>query len=118
MIVPQFLLVSALLFVSAPVEQADRANGALTGCLFATARAAHTRAETAAQFHGTLDRSCLSEEATARRAAVQILVKRGATRAEAEQTIDDTLRTGREAVIRAYSIGRPAGDRQRAARAG
>lgn len=103
MVVPLLLM----LLASQPLDRADQLNEALTKCLFATARAAHSRHQSPDQFRVTLANSCLAEEAAARAAVVSILVDRGQPRALAEKSIDDTLRNGREAVIRAYSFQPP-----------
>lgn len=101
------MLLSLLLLVSDPIDRADRANEDLTKCLFATARAAHSQQQSLDQFRATLATSCLAEEQSARAAAVSILMDRGESQASAESKINETLRYGRSAVIRAYSFQPP-----------
>jgi hypothetical protein len=97
------MLLPLLLLGAQLSAQADELNAALTNCLFATAREAHSRGESADRFGATLDSSCRHEEARMRTAAVAVLVKRGTGRVSAEKQVDRVLQTGREAVRRAYS---------------
>lgn len=101
------MIVILLLVASHSTDEADSLNAALTNCLFATARTAHLQFQSVDQFQVTLERSCRGEEASARSAIVSILRGRGVARSAAERQIDETLRNGRAAVIRAYSYGSP-----------
>lgn len=101
------MLMAFFLYASQALDRADALNAALANCLFSSSRAARSQGVSPDQFRAMLQGSCLAEEALARDAAVSILIRRGSNRVTAEEKINDTLRNGRAAVIRAYSVAPP-----------
>lgn len=101
------MLLPIVFLASQALDRADALNETLTKCLFAAARAAGEEGQSADRFRARLRQSCLTEEASARAAAVSILMRRGLSRTEAEGNIDQALRQGRDAVLQAYSYREP-----------
>ena len=99
------ILATALAVEPALLERADALNEAYVSCLFEVARESQEADMPIDQFARLVNHSCLAERDALQQVSIEIQMRRGATRAEAEAEWARIDVIGRRSVIQAYWNG-------------